>query len=58
MNATERLVGKIGEVDAESGAGLDQRKLVQALVVDERAVDVPSDCAKDAHDAWRLERQR
>lgn len=58
VNAAERLVGKIGEVDAESRARFDQRALMQAFAVDERAVDVPGDRAKEAHGASRPARAR
>ncbi len=56
--ATEGFVGKIGEIDPEVGSRLDQRALVQALAVDEGAVDIPGDGAKDGHDAMRPARAR
>ena len=46
----------IAEIDAESGARGDERALMKRLAVDQRAVDVPGDRAKEAHDATSSDR--
>ena len=42
--------------DAEGGAGGDERALMERLAVDQRAVDVPGDRAKEAHGAASSDR--
>ena len=46
----------IAEIVAESGAGGDERPLMEQLAADERAVDVPRDRAKEAHGAASSDR--
>ena len=45
MDASEGLVGQIRKIDAETGGACQQGTVVQRLAVDERAVDVPGNCA-------------
>ena len=39
----------VAEIDAESGACGEERALMERLAVDERAVDIPGDGAKQCH---------
>ena len=55
VDAAKRIRLKIAEIDAQGRRSRPTRRaLVKRLAVDERAVDVPGDRAKEAHDASEL----
>ena len=56
VNAAKGFRFDIAEIVAEGGAGGDERALMEGLAVDERAVDVPGDRAKEAHGAASSDR--